>query len=306
MLILARTFANPTVRKWAYNSLIFATCGVAAVPRVKARVIHELSAISRVVLRLRAVPYDSSRHRVALIVSPHPDDETIGCGGIMIARRELGLETHIVLLTNGQASHAGHPKLDVEELSRLRRNESRRAVAALAGPDAKIHFLNYSDGELDCLTPEKAGGLVDSLAALIERLKPGEILIPCFAEGSSEHDASHRYAVSAVARISPRPRVLEYVVWGLRNPFHLLSAASTARAVYRCGLGSRRSDKRRALRMYRTQVDAVPPWTDPILSKSLVSLFDTGEEFFLEHTAPLVTRDIEEPGDIILSVNRSQ
>ncbi len=62
-------------------------------------------------------------HRRVLVLSPHPDDEVIGCGGTaaLLARREVALRT--VIATSGQ--HLAVPDLGPAEVAAARRNDAR-------------------------------------------------------------------------------------------------------------------------------------------------------------------------------------
>src|SRR5262249_42400564 len=151
------------------------------------------------------------------------------------ARRQRGVDTRVVILTDGAASHPGHPRLDADRLKQLRRAETLAAVSALSGTDTKVEFLGYPDGQLGRLPREVEEELVARLAGLIREWQPGEIFIPCKQEGSAEHDGGHRYAMSALEGAGVRPRLFEYIVWGWRNPLRLMAAANAAPVIVRCG-----------------------------------------------------------------------
>lgn len=92
-----------------------------------------------------------------LIVAPHPDDETIGCAGVMmdaLSRRE---RVGIVVVTQGDA----HVKLtavvakkpaeqlvpgDFVRAGTLRQGHTLRAAASLGVPETEVIFLGYPDG----------------------------------------------------------------------------------------------------------------------------------------------------------------
>ena len=65
-----------------------------------------------------------ARQRV-LIVSPHPDDETIGCGGVIGLHRQAGDEVVLLMVTNGNASRA--EGRTAAAMAEQRRIESERA-----------------------------------------------------------------------------------------------------------------------------------------------------------------------------------
>lgn len=67
-----------------------------------------------------------------LIIAPHPDDETFGCGQALAAAAEAGREIGVLLLTDGEGSHPGSTRYDRERLVKLRGEELKAALALLA------------------------------------------------------------------------------------------------------------------------------------------------------------------------------
>ena len=73
-----------------------------------------------------------------LVFSPHPDDETIACGGYIIESVQRGAEVKIVLITDG----------DKRNLKNLRYSEFETATSVLGVTANHLIYLNYSDGKL--------------------------------------------------------------------------------------------------------------------------------------------------------------
>src|SRR5690349_14548383 len=46
-----------------------------------------------------------------VVIAPHQDDETLACGGVIARKRSEGLPVHVIFITDGSASHPGHPRL---------------------------------------------------------------------------------------------------------------------------------------------------------------------------------------------------
>ncbi|MBD0337375.1 MAG: PIG-L family deacetylase, partial [Cyanobacteria bacterium Co-bin13] len=91
----------------------------------------------------------------ALIVAPHPDDETLGCGGLIALKRQQGTEVRVVILTDGRASHPSHPRLPTQELVAIRQQEATQALAVLGVPPEDLHFFNQPDQGVATLPPEQ-------------------------------------------------------------------------------------------------------------------------------------------------------
>ena len=79
-----------------------------------------------------------------LIVAPHPDDEVLGCGGLLAQVGGL-----VVAVTDGEASHPGSTVHGPGRLAELRRAETAAALAALGRPETVVHRLGHPDGGVE-------------------------------------------------------------------------------------------------------------------------------------------------------------
>ena len=95
--------------------------------------------------------------RRVLVLAPHQDDETLGCGGMIRIRRDEGAVVHVAFLTDGMTSGAG------EELVGVRRNEAESAMALLGVDGSQVTFLGFPDG---ALRPQAASATHDVLGLL--------------------------------------------------------------------------------------------------------------------------------------------
>ena len=96
-----------------------------------------------------------------LVVAPHPDDETLGAGGLMQRVREMGGRVHVVYLTDGDGypegvqveDHVESPTArDYRGYGRRRRAEARAALNTLKLGRYSYTFLGFPDGGLCRLT----------------------------------------------------------------------------------------------------------------------------------------------------------
>ncbi len=148
----------------------------------------------------------------ALVVAPHPDDEILGCGGVVIAHREQGVDVHIAMMTDGGLGNPdgeGGP-----EYVALRKQETMRALELLGG--AEHHFLDYQDAGLrDTWKP------VEDLVALMDRVRPRTVLVPSPYEVHPDHRAASLMAFRALRAATEAPQILCYEV-GAMMPANLL------------------------------------------------------------------------------------
>ncbi|VCU70440.1 1D-myo-inositol 2-acetamido-2-deoxy-alpha-D-glucopyranoside deacetylase [Pigmentiphaga humi] len=139
------------------------------------------------------------------VVAPHPDDEILGCAGIMRQVSRLGIAVQVWAVTDGEASHPGSPRWPADSLARARTRESEQALRRL-GIDARRERLGLPDGGVATHETELA-------ATLGARLQPGDTVIaPWRLDGHPDHEAVARACLRA-SKIRAC-RLLEVPIWG--------------------------------------------------------------------------------------------
>src|SRR5580658_3456598 len=98
-----------------------------------------------------------------LILAPHADDESLGCGGLIADCCEHGRPPCVVILTDGAASHPGSKQYPPERLRALRVEEARQALTTLGLASENLAFFDYPDTALP------ATGTVSNRVATIAR-----------------------------------------------------------------------------------------------------------------------------------------
>jgi len=148
----------------------------------------------------QAIPYEAQdlRGERLLVLAPHPDDEVIGCGGLVALHLRDGRQVRVVIVTDG--AEAGNAE--------VREDESQRALSVLGA--APVEFLRFRDRHLD----EEAGALQDRLREILTSFKPDLIAVPSPVEIHPDHAALSRafceliqndaslFAALAVARVA--------------------------------------------------------------------------------------------------------
>lgn len=139
--------------------------------------------------------------RVVAVV-PHPDDEVLGCGGLLAHTVAAGREPVVVAVTDGEAARGG---VDLE-LAARRRREQRAALDVLGVDDASV---------LRCGVPDAAvGDHVDVLiAALSAIVSPADLLVaPWTGDGHPDHVACGVAARQVANRVGCD--LIGALVWG--------------------------------------------------------------------------------------------
>lgn len=254
--------------------------GAAPAPKLLAR--RAAQRLVHAFLRLRSRPLDLEKNRPGVVLAPHPDDETLGCGGLLATLAAAGNAPHVVFLTDGSASHRGHPRLDAPGVAALRAGEAAAALGVLGVPRERTHFLNAPDGRLSRLESAERIRILDALAGLLRELNPAEIYHPFRRDGSSEHEASFVLIEDALQSARIAPRALEFPVWSWWSPRLLARFALTEGRLWRLPIGNLHSLKREAAGAYRSQTKPTPPWTRPVLPPGFADSFFGSAEYFIE------------------------
>lgn len=136
-----------------------------------------------------ALPRLELEYARIVVLAAHPDDETLGAGGLLSRASTAGVPVTIVVATDGEGSHPG-----VEGIAARRRGELEAAVDEVA-PRADVRMLHLPDGGLrehrDELT--RAVG-----AVLAETAPPGAVLVvaPWWGDGHRDHRIAGEVAQS--------------------------------------------------------------------------------------------------------------
>lgn len=155
---------------------------------------------------LALVAVDIADYDRVLVVAAHPDDETLGAGGLVARAHRQGVAVDLVLATAGEHSHPGSPSVSPTELAGRRLDESRSAWRAL-GPENEPHFLGIEDGTVAESEEAVVAGLVDLLGDARRVL----VAAPWRNDGHPDHEAAGRAAAAACRRTGAD--LVEYLVW---------------------------------------------------------------------------------------------
>jgi len=155
------------------------------------------------------IPYhatDLSGRRV-LVLAPHPDDETIGCGGSLAIHARAGDPVKVVFLTNGAVGDSSG-EVPVDQYVNVRQQEARNACACLGVTD--LEFWPCDDRSL-------AGfrGALRRLIDLLEVFRPDIVYAPSPLEFHPDHRAA---CVLLCDALHSYPPVLDVAFYEIGQP----------------------------------------------------------------------------------------
>ena len=204
------------------------------------------------------------KERELIVVTPHPDDETLGAGGLIHHYAQRQLRITLVSVTDGEAACP-----EVEDLARLRQCELRRALRTLTPQHVEIIRLGLPDGRVE----QSRTALADALNTLVS--KHCLLVGPFERDGHTDHNAT-----GAVTRQIALERGLTlgaYPIWAWHQAtpdifsgrpivgLHLSPEARTA--------------KQNAIRCYTSQLRERPG--GPIVPPHVLTYFDRPYEVFV-------------------------
>jgi LmbE family N-acetylglucosaminyl deacetylase len=124
-----------------------------------------------------------------MVIAAHPDDEVLGCGGVIARHSTQGDEVHVVVATRGI------PEIYAPELIEESRSELKAAHDLLKVTET--HFLDFPAPKLDTIPGYE---LADEIKKVINRVKPETVYLP---HGGDIH-LDHR-AVYTATLVAARP-----------------------------------------------------------------------------------------------------
>lgn len=141
-----------------------------------------------------------------IVISPHPDDEAIGCGGAISNHISEGDHVEVIFLTSGE--RGGHGRSEAETI-KIREQEAFEAASILK--IQKIEFWRQPDGGF-----EANAGNIKRLKNKMETLKANIVYVPHEEEEHRDHKVAAllvRLAISKMDDAIEKAVVWMYEVW---------------------------------------------------------------------------------------------
>jgi LmbE family N-acetylglucosaminyl deacetylase len=268
--------------RFPHNVAGILTLGYTDSPLVRRRLRQTAISAARTMLAVRSLPFRAPKLSPVLVIAPHPDDETLGCGGTIALFTRASLRVHVAIISDGAASHPTHPLVGPQQIADMRRTEALRATSILGVDPCEVTFLDAPDGKLPTMGLLLRKKIVSRLASLLLEVDPKAVLLPCRSDGSTEHNAVFRLAKMALQEAGLSPRLLEYPVWAWRNPQLLALPTLLSRNVWSIDISAVSGKKSAAMNSYVSQLLPIPPDEHAVLPSDFVSEFLHRTEYLFE------------------------
>ena len=215
----------------------------------------------------------------AVVVAPHPDDETLGCGGAIALLRALGCDLRVLVVSDGTLSHPNSRQFPAPALRALRESETLSALAVLGVNPSAVTFLRLPDGAIT--TSESA---LAACQHYLAEIAPQTIFLPWRADPHPDHRASWSLIHAAITSLNQSPRLIEYPIWDwdIEQRGNLPDAANVTS--WRLDISAVVELKRQAIAAYRSQITNLID-DDPAgfrLTSEMLANFTRAWEVYLE------------------------
>jgi LmbE family N-acetylglucosaminyl deacetylase len=152
------------------------------------------------------------RQRV-VIVAPHPDDETLGCGGAISLLTSKGYRVKVAIVSDGTGSHPNSQKYPAPALQAIRSQETIAALEILGVTPPDITFLQLKDGAVPTVTSPNFLTAKALCRNYLQATLPDTIFLPWRHDPHADHRASWQLIQAAILSLGIAPQVIEYPIW---------------------------------------------------------------------------------------------
>jgi LmbE family N-acetylglucosaminyl deacetylase len=151
-------------------------------------------------------------NRRIIVFAPHPDDETLGCGGTIAKKIAEGYEVLIVIMTDGRFLLQNGSEIDSrlapERVKEIRRIEVLNATKILGVPEKNVIFLDFVDGTLK----ENKKTAEEKVTMILEKFPPSEVYFPYEKDNHPDHKATNHIVQTVFKKLNLKPMMYRYSI----------------------------------------------------------------------------------------------
>jgi len=208
-----------------------------------------------------------------IVFAPHPDDETLACGGTIIRKIQEGFDVHVVVMTDGRHSHEvtlGLAEPSPETIAEIRATEFSEATRALGVNLSNLILLGFEDGKLR----EQMSEARERTVRILREVRPVEIYMPYRDDANEDHRTTYEIVAGSVREADLLPKMYEYSVWNGKLPRPGLK-------VFVMDIHGELGRKIEAISKYKSQISkCFPKQEKAVLSEEFVNMFRSESETF--------------------------
>lgn len=168
-------------------------------------------------------PLSVSAQTRLLVVAPHPDDETLGCGVLIQRVLAAGGAVQILLMTDGDNNpwpqRYMECRVHIDDVGRRRwgarrRVEVEQAIARLGVSASALRALGWRDMGITRRLREDTSTSIAAIRIVVDEFQPTLMCLPALHDTHPDHGATHVLCRLALATTPVAPMLLAYPVHG--------------------------------------------------------------------------------------------
>ena len=148
-----------------------------------------------------------------VVIAPHPDDESLGCGGIIALLKKEGRSVKIVFVSDGSMSHPNSKKYPASLLMQLREKEALTAVKILGVPKKDCFFMRLKDGAVPHEMDKNFDNAVSVMNNILTSINADAILLPWKHDPHTDHQACWKIINKSLLDLETPVQLYHYLIW---------------------------------------------------------------------------------------------
>lgn len=148
-----------------------------------------------------------------LVVAPHPDDESLGCGGAIALLRQFEIDVFVLILSDGTLSHPNSKKYPAAALRDLREREMTNALRILGVEKAQTEFFRIKDRSVPNQDSVDFAQIVERTIELFAAVRPATVFVPWRRDPHPDHRAANDIVCAVLAKTRADFKIVEYPIW---------------------------------------------------------------------------------------------
>jgi LmbE family N-acetylglucosaminyl deacetylase len=220
-----------------------------------------------------------------VVFAPHPDDETLGCGGTIAKKLAEGYEVIIVVMTDGRflllKSFGIDDDPSPEQVKEIRRGEVLRATKILGVPEKNVIFLDFVDGTLK----ENEEAAEEKVTEILEKYMPSEVYFPFERDAHLDHQAANRIVRRAVKKLGITPMMHRYTILHKAARFgplmEFLASIFKRDRIY-VDVSKFLSLKKEAVKEFKSELTAISPKQSKPHTKDFKKFLKKKETYYID------------------------
>ncbi len=189
-----------------------------------------------------------------LIVAPHPDDESLGCGGAIALLRKYDQTVQVLTMSDGTLSHPNSRKFPAEKLRETREIEMLAALETLGVSAGDTTFLRYRDRYVPDENSPDFAPAVETIKGFLTKNMPQTIVVPWRRDPHPDHRATWQIFNAAAAKIEHQFRILEYPIWLWEMAETVDLPQENEIKIWRLAIGQVIAEKQKAIYAHASQI----------------------------------------------------